>query len=310
VRTERPNTPLIAYGFYPTLLAATLAYAVYELQKPSPQFGSDYGYFLGTVVAAMVAVELRYPLRAAWRMTSASFFRRDLPYLVVSGATIVSANYAAGWTLVHFGVARPSALSDLPLPLAVALALVIPDFLWYWVHRLSHEAPGAFGKWMWRVHVAHHLPGQVYLFMHAVAHPINTVIVRALLTVPLFAAGFSVEALFVANLVVGIQGLVSHFNVDVRAGVFNYVLMGAELHRYHHSADPAEAKNYGAVVTLWDQLFGTWRYRPGVTPVRLGIEDPARFPRDRDVVGVLLLPLRHARFDDRRAAVGASSPAP
>jgi sterol desaturase/sphingolipid hydroxylase (fatty acid hydroxylase superfamily) len=43
---------------------------------------------------------------------------------------------------------------------------------------------------------------------------------------------------------------VSHFNVNSRVAWLNYLLVGTELHRYHHNADPTEAKNFGAVVSI------------------------------------------------------------
>jgi len=128
--------------------------------------------------------------------------------------------------------------------------------------------------------------------MHGVAHPLNTIIVRAILTVPMFFLGFSAEALFVANLVVGLQGFVSHFNVDIRAGWANYVLTGTELHRYHHSAVPAEAKNFAAVASFLDLLFGTFYFRPGVVAQRLGVEHPEQYPQDCELIKVLALPFR------------------
>ena len=280
----------IRYGLYPLLLAAMFGYAVLELRQPANQIGHWYGYYLMALVSVMLAVESLHPLRAEWKMTTASFWRRDLPFLMIGGLTIGLSNYIAGQVILQLGLMRGSAHATLPLVPAVLLALLIPDLLWYWVHRFSHEGRGRLGRWFWSMHVAHHLPQQVYLLMHGVAHPLNTVIVRVILTVPLFFLGFSSEALFVANLIVGLQGLVSHFNVDIRAGWINYLLMGAELHRYHHSADPAEAKNYGAVVTLWDQLFGTFYYRPGVVAQRLGVEHPERYPQDREITKVLALP--------------------
>lgn len=280
----------IRYGFYPLLLAAMLGYAALELHQPAGGVGRYYGYYLAVLVGTMLAVETLHPLRAAWRMTHASFFRRDLPFMILGALTLGLANYAAGWWVLHLGLARGASHAALPLVPAVVLALIIPDFLWYWVHRWSHEGQGRVGRWLWKMHLAHHLPQQVYLLMHGVAHPLNTLIVRAILTVPLFFLGFSAEALFVANLFVGLQGFVSHFNVDIRAGGLNYVLMGTELHRYHHSADPREAKNYAAVVALWDRLFGTFHYRPGENPKHLGVTDPAAYPTDRELVRVLALP--------------------
>lgn len=281
----------IKYGLYPLLFVAMLGYALYELQKPAAYFGSDYSYYLLALVVVMLLVEAIHPLRAEWKMTHASFFRRDLPFMLIGGLTLVLLNYAAGWVILNVGIARGDAHAGLPLLPAVVLALLIPDFIWYWVHRFSHEGRGALGRWMWRIHVAHHLPQQVYLLMHGVAHPLNTIIVRGIFTVPLFLLGFSTESLFIANLVVGLHGFVSHFNVDIRAGWFNYLFMGTELHRYHHSADPREGKNYASTVALWDLLFGTFHYRPHENPQRLGVAEPDRYPHDRELLKVLALPL-------------------
>jgi sterol desaturase/sphingolipid hydroxylase (fatty acid hydroxylase superfamily) len=289
---EGETSRFIQYGFYPLLFAAMLGYAAFEVHQPAGRIGSYYGIYLTALVAVLLLVETLHPLRAEWKMTKASFWRRDLPYMLIGGLTLGLVNYAAGWMILHFGLMRSAAHAALSLIPAVVLALLIPDFLWYWVHRWSHAGRGRLGRRLWKMHLAHHLPQQVYLLMHAVAHPLNTILVRAILTVPLFFLGFSAEALFVANLVVGLQGFVSHFNVDIRAGWVNYVLMGAELHRYHHSADPAEAKNYAAVVTLWDQLFGTFYYRPGVLAQRLGMEQPGQYPADRELLKVLALPFK------------------
>jgi sterol desaturase/sphingolipid hydroxylase (fatty acid hydroxylase superfamily) len=283
-------TTFLRYAFYPLLFIAMLAYAVFELHQPVGRMGGYYGYYLTVLVSLMLLVEFLFPLRKQWRMTWNSFLRRDLPFMLMGGATLTLANYFAGMLLLHLGMSRGEAHLTLPLFPAVVLALIIPDFLWYWVHRYSHESRSRLGNWFWRMHLAHHLPQQVYLLMHAVSHPVNVIIVRLILTLPLFALGFSTEALFVANLIVGLQGLVSHYNVDIRTGWWNYILVGAELHRFHHSADADQAKNYGAVVSLWDLLFGTFYYRPQAYPEALGIADSSSYPTDRQLWRVLKLP--------------------
>lgn len=172
------------------------------------------------------------------------------------------------------------------------MSLLLTDGLWYAVHRYSHESRSRLGQFLWRVHVAHHLPQQVYVLMHAIGHPLNAVLVRALLALPPCWLGFAPEAVFVAGVFTGFQGLVSHFNVDSRVGPLNHLLVGTELHRYHHSADPAEAGNYGAVLSVWDQLFGTFVYRPGAAPAALGVADPQAHPRDTQIAAVLREPWR------------------
>lgn len=283
-------TTFLRYFFYPLLFIAMLAYAAFELQQPAGSMGEHYGYYLTALVSIMLLVEFLFPLRKQWRMTWNSFLRRDLPFMLMGGMTIALVNYVSCMLILHLGMSRGVAHVNLHILPAVLLALIIPDFIWYWVHRYSHESRSSLGNWFWRMHLAHHLPQQVYLLMHAVSHPVNVLVVRLILTLLLFALGFSTEALFVANLIVGLQGLVSHYNVDIRAGWWNYILIGTELHRFHHSADIGQAKNYGAVVPLWDLLFGTFYYRPEQYPETLGIADSHVYPTDRELWRVLKLP--------------------
>lgn len=279
---------------YPIVALATGLYLWRELGMPRGELGSRHGLFVAAMVVALVLIESLWPLQQRWRMTGPTFLRRDLPFLVIGGATIGAGNAAAAWFLMHHGLTSPTTwLAGLPVLPAAAASLLITDGLWYAVHRASHEGRGPVGRWLWRMHAAHHLPGQVYVLMHAVAHPLNTVVVRLLLTVPPWLMGVSPDALFVANVVTGVQGLVSHFNVDSRVGWVNRVLVGTELHRWHHAV--GVNGNYAAVLSIWDQLFGSFVYRPGVEPDRLGVEEPERLPADTEIVGVLLEPLRSAR---------------
>ena len=93
-----------------------------------------------------------------------------------------------------------------------------------------------------------------------------------------------------ANIIVTLQGLVSHCNLDLRAGWFNYLFVGTELHRYHHSANLAESKNYAATLSLLDLGFGTFYYRPGRVPERLGVLDPSAYPDSNELWKIMKLP--------------------
>ena len=279
---------------YPALAVITVAYLCFELSGPPDRIGHRYGLFVGGMVVVMVLIEMCHPLRTNWRMTNATFWRRDLPFLAIGAATIAGANYLAAITATRYSLERGTSHAELPFAVGLVLAVLTTDFLWYWVHRSSHEARGKVGRFLWRVHAAHHLPRQVYVLMHAIGHPINAIVVRAILTLPLFFLGFSPAVVFAASVVTAFQGLVSHFNVDSRVGWLNYVLVGTELHRYHHSAK-TEAKNFGAVVSIWDQLFGTFYYRPGEAPEQLGIDDPSHYPKDTQIAEIMTYPFLQRR---------------
>ena len=155
------------------------------------------------------------------------------------------------------------------------------------------EAPGRSGRFLWRVHAAHHLPEKLYVIMHAVFHPINAIFVQTLaLTIPVLLMGYDQSVVTLFLMINGMHGLISHYNVDVRMGWMNYVFVGTELHRYHHSVDAAESKNYGATLPIFDQLFGTFVYKPGMPPKALGVDARAGLPAHEEYLKVLALPFK------------------
>ncbi|GJI95218.1 hypothetical protein RugamoR57_19360 [Duganella caerulea] len=278
------------YLFYPLALAATLAFIHASVGGWLGPLGKAYPAYLAAMIATMVTLERLMPMRREWNMTKVSFFTRDLPMLVVNGATIAATTWAVTWLATHHR-GLPLLRSSLPWQAEAVCAVLLSDFLWYWVHRYSHEGRGPLARWLWKTHAIHHLPGEVYVFMHVVGHPINSAYVRVLLMLPAILFGFSPEAVFAASVFNGFQGLVSHFNVDARAGWFNRLLTGTELHRFHHSANRDEAGNYGATVSIWDQLFGTFRL-PAAAPRQLGVDDRAQYPGDRQWGRLLGLPFK------------------
>lgn len=250
---------------------------------------------IGVTIVLLIGLEFVWPVEDKWRMTWRSF-ARDIQFFAINGATIFATNFAFAWIGVEMGRGHSGVLTGLPLLLSVPIAIFVVDFFQYWQHRIAHEAPGPFGRFLWRSHAAHHLPEQVYVLMHPAGHPINTFIVRGLITIlPLYLLGASAETVVLANLVIGIQGLFSHTNLDLRAGWFNYVFIGTELHRYHHSADMEESGNYAVALSLIDILFGTFVYKPGQVPERLGIYEPSAYPRSGQVVRIMLLPFAGLR---------------
>lgn len=281
---------LVSYAFYPLLLAATLGLYAASLAWHW-DLARVFMVLAGTRFVLLLAVEALHPARPQWRMTWPSF-RRDLKYMAVNGGTAGLVKLGVGWASLDLSRLNAGLVSGMPLAVEI-LALVLGfEFFQYWYHRLSHEGRGRLGAWLWKVHAPHHLPDRVYLLMHPVAHPINLLVSLALVQLPLVVLGARQESIFLFNALMGLQGLVSHFNVDIKAGPLNYLLVGTELHRFHHSADLDEAKNFGVLTPVWDLVFGTFRYQPGRLPDALGVARPQDYPASRELRKVLLLPFR------------------
>ncbi len=280
---------IMSIVFYPVILLSTIFISTYAILN-NMDLGKVYGYYLIGLVTILVFTEQFHPIKSEWKINRKLLFRRDLPYMLLGGATLGLANFIVGYFLITFSMNNSHSLWDMPIIFDFLLSLLLIDFLWYWYHRLCHENKSKVGNFLWNVHVAHHLPKQVYVLMHAVSHPLNTLIARGIMTIPLFILGFSAEVVFLVNIFMNLQTMISHYNVNIRAGFLNYFIIGSELHRYHHSTNPKESKNYGSVLTVWDHLFGTFYYKPKRLPKYLGVSNPENYPDETEIVKIITMP--------------------
>ncbi|WP_051969465.1 sterol desaturase family protein [Kitasatospora azatica] len=285
---DTPARPGLTYGTYPLLATATAA-AVWAAVTHRLAISRDATLGLltiGTIVVALI-VERVNPLLDRWRMTRDNFVGRDLPFIGLAfvveqvatmGVSLVAARF------VPAGGFGP--LARLPLLVQALVVLLALDLLWYTYHRAAHTIPR-----LWRAHGVHHSPSQLYLLMHPIFHPIDLLVSRFMISLLVFRfSGATPDAAFLALVVLNLQQTISHINSDLRTGALNYLLIGAETHRWHHGA--SERVNYGSVLAIWDIAFRTFVYEPTRVPDRLGLDDPASYPDPRRFHTTLAWPFR------------------
>ncbi len=142
-----------------------------------------------------------------------------------------------------------------PVPaLHWAVGLVAYDFAYYWWHRFTHEVNAG-----WATHVVHH-SSQDYNLAVALRQSMTGWVSSLPFYLPLALLG-------VDPLVFGISAAVSllyqfwiHTEViDKLPAPVELVLNTPAHHRVHHAINPEYLdKNYGAILILWDRLFGTF----------------------------------------------------
>lgn len=166
--------------------------------------------------------------------------------------------------------------SDASLLLQLPLALVAAEFFQYWSHRLSHT-------WepLWRLHATHHSAPRLYFFNAARFHPLDIVVDTTAGLIPLTLLGTPPKVMILFALATAVLGYLQHSNVRVSLGPLNYLFSMAELHRWHHAKNLAEANtNYGSNLILWDLVFGTFFWpRDRKPPESIGIPDLDAFPQ-------------------------------
>ena len=281
------RTPLLTYGLYPLVVGGAALAAVLAVRSGTNR-SAVTPLVLVSAIAICMIVEWRHPLQKRWSMTARNLGRRDLPF-IASGLLLERvgeiAVAAIAQRTVRAGGFGP--IGRLPLGLQVVASIVVFDLAWYWYHRTAHHRPR-----LWRVHGAHHTPSQLYVLMHGVFHPFDEIVVRFVLALVVFRfGGFTPAATFIALVIIGTVGIISHLNADVRLWALNHLFIGPETHRYHHSA--THNGNYGTVTSIWDQLFHTFVFEP-LPPAHLGLTDPDSYPDPEHFLQVVAWPLRTA----------------
>jgi sterol desaturase/sphingolipid hydroxylase (fatty acid hydroxylase superfamily) len=216
-------------------------------------------------LAWLMLAERVWPLHADWQACGPELVR-DGGFLGLNAL----AESASAWLVTAMVLQASPGLSGwlaglsfwLALPLAIALGELGPFAMHRWAHR---------GGWLWRFHALHHQPSKLNAANAVLAHPLNAAWNQAARLLPWLLLGFSPEVVLWAAVFMQAQGLAVHANLRGSLGPLNWLIGSAELHRWHHSMIESEAHNYGTAIPLWDQLFGSYVYRPGQTPTRLGL---------------------------------------
>ena len=142
---------------------------------------------------------------------------------------------------------------QLPLAVQVTLMLLVAELLRYWLHVAAHNTQ------LWRLHAVHHSPKKLYWLNVGRFHPAEKSLQYLLDVLPFIAVGVGEHVLALYFIFYAVNGFFQHSNVDARYGILNYVVSGAELHRWHHSKLIHESnRNYGNNLIVWDLVFGSW----------------------------------------------------
>lgn len=217
---------------------------------------------LGLVVVNTIVMRLVFPLAA------------------VAFATLATQR---GWGL----------LNNLTLPewAAWAVAVVALDFTIYLQHVMVHAVPV-----LWRLHQVHHADPDYDVTTGARFHPIEIILSMLIKFSVIAVLGAPAAAVLVFEVLLNAMAMFNHGNVKLPGAVdalLRRFLVTPDMHRVHHSIDPAEANsNFGFNLSVWDRLFGT--YRPAARlpqeSMEIGVSGLTGDSRCVSLVGMLAIP--------------------
>jgi len=169
-------------------------------------------------------------------------------YTVFIGAAVTNA------LRLHLGYLQLHLLSDLPLVASVPIYWLIGDFIAYWVHRAQHAVPV-----LWAFHSVHHAEQELSTLSQSRRHPVERVLNMLSLYLPLaFMLGLPTRAWIPWWVTAHLLQALQHAQLDWRFGPLYRVVVSPVFHSIHHSAEPRHHnRNYSAMFSVWDYLFGT-----------------------------------------------------
>ncbi|GAB3260314.1 sterol desaturase family protein [Chitinimonas naiadis] len=133
------------------------------------------------------------------------------------------------------------------------LAIVLFDFCDYWLHRAGHES-----ALFWAAHVVHH-QSEDFNFSTALRQESTVAFLGWPFYLPMALMGVPPEQFALAGLAVLLYQFWIHTEHIGKLGWFDRVFSSPSNHRVHHAVnDPYIDKNYGAMLIIWDRLFGTF----------------------------------------------------
>jgi sterol desaturase/sphingolipid hydroxylase (fatty acid hydroxylase superfamily) len=161
---------------------------------------------------------------------------------------------------------------------SLVAGFVLLDLMRYAVHRCEHAVP-----LFWRFHALHHSDPDVDVTTSVRHHPVEYVVASAVYWFAVLVLDIPVVVVLTHGLAVFGMASIQHGNIRLPEWLERWlqpVLVTVDMHRIHHSIAFDQANsNYGAVLSVWDRLFGSF------TRV-------TRAQHDRIVFGVRELPRR------------------
>lgn len=203
---------------------------------------------------AVMALEIYFPERKAWRPTRGDVLNDSIFMLSVQIVLPQLLSYLAAYTLAG-AISEKIQLwpHELPIALQAILVILTGDLMRYWLHRACHSYMP-----LWQLHAVHHSPDKLYFLNVGRFHPAEKALQFLFDSLPFILLGVSQEVISLYFIFYAMNGFFQHSNVRARFGWINYLISTSELHRWHHSMKQEESDhNFGNNTMLWDLCFGT-----------------------------------------------------
>jgi sterol desaturase/sphingolipid hydroxylase (fatty acid hydroxylase superfamily) len=256
--------------------------------QPTTLFGQDFNvlsllsvkttsFFLVAFFILFAFLERHYPkeklpihkLRASYKNNVCLFLLNSITLSLFSVSTLLNLaeQYSDKWLFNY--------LSN---PIwQLVLSFLLYDFSLYAWHWASHHFDA-----LWLFHRVHHSDPNLNVTTAFRLHLLDVLVLNLVKVLYIVVFGFDITIVLTNEIINTLFLMFHHTNLSFRGEKFlGYLIIVPCLHRVHHSTERHEQdSNYGAVLSIWDRLFGTL---VELEPKAIGINGRAPL----DVIGLL-----------------------
>lgn len=185
---------------------------------------------------------------------------------------------------------------DLSIWIDIIGGLLLMDLFGQYIpHWLMHHV-----KFMWKFHMVHHSDTKVDVTTGTRHHPGEWLFREASTIMGIVVIGAPVWLYFLYR---GCSAMFTHFNhANIRVPrrldqVISWVFVSPNMHKvHHHYQRPQTDSNYSNIFSVWDRIFGTFRY-DDVAALKYGL-DVLEDQTDEDLAYQFKLPFnKHIKTD-------------
>ena len=176
----------------------------------------------------------------------------------------------------------------------IVISFLVLDFFGGWlVHITEHKIPV-----LWRFHVVHHADNNVDVTTGLRHHPIESVIRGIFFFMGIVVSGAPMYAVMIFQTILVLFVGFTHANISLPQWVdksLSYIFVSPNMHKvHHHWKQPYTDSNYGAVLSVWDRLLGTFmKLEP--KEIRYGLD--RYYPNEKDEDFLMLMKKPFQKLD-------------
>ncbi|MDE3123923.1 MAG: sterol desaturase family protein [Bacteroidota bacterium] len=141
----------------------------------------------------------------------------------------------------------------------IIISFLTLDFFGGWlVHITQHKI-----TFLWRFHIIHHADTNVDVTTGLRHHPVESVLRGLFFFLGILASGAPMYAVMIFQTILVADTAFTHANLNLPGWLdkgMSYIFVSPNMHKvHHHWQQPFTDSNYGAILSIWDRMLGTFK---------------------------------------------------